>query len=80
MRYNHRMKYKLETNESKFEIQKEPLGLWDLWVDNLPTLTFQTPEEAALAVYEQKSGYTNWDMLEAHAAPKDLSGWEIIEK
>jgi len=74
------MKYKLETNESKFEIQKEPLGLWDLWVDNLPTLTFQTPEEAALAVYEQNSGYTNWDLLEEHSAPKGLDGWEIIEE
>ena len=74
------MKYKLETNASVFEIQKEPLGLWDLWVNNLPTLTFQTPEEAAVAVYEQQSGYTNWDLLEEHAAPEDLSGWEIIEE
>ncbi len=55
------MKYKLETDVSTFEIQKEPLGLWDLWVDNMPTLTFQSPEEAALAVYEQQSGYTTWD-------------------
>jgi len=73
------MKYKLETDVSTFEIQKEPLGLWDLWVDNMPTLTFQSPEEAALAVYEQQSGYTTWDLLEEHAAPKDLSGWQIIE-
>ncbi len=73
------MKYKLETDVSKFEIQKEPLGLWDLWVDNMPTLTFQSPEEAALAVYEQHSGYTTWDLLEEHTAPKDLSGWQIIE-
>ncbi len=74
------MNYKLETDVSIFEIQKEPLGLWDLWVDNLPTLTFQTPEEAAVAVYEQQSGYTNWDLLEEHTAPKDLSGWKIIEE
>jgi len=73
------MKYKLETNVSTFEIQKEPLGLWDLWVDNRPTLTFQSPEEAALAVYEQQSGYTTWDLLAEHTAPKDLSGWQKIE-
>ena len=74
------MKYKLETELSTFEILKEPLGLWDLWVDNMPTLTFQTPEEAAEAVYSQQSGYTTWDLLEEHSAPKDLNGWQVIEK
>ena len=74
------MKYKLETEVSIFEIQEEPLGLWDLWVDNMPTLTFHTPEEAAIAVYEQQSGYTIWDQLVEHAAPKDLNGWKIIEE
>ena len=73
------MKYKLETDVSTFEIQKEPLGLWDLWVDKMPTWTFLSPEEAAVAVYEQHSGYTIWDQLEDHTAPKDLSGWRIIE-
>jgi hypothetical protein len=73
------MKYKLETDVSKFEIQKEPLGLWDLWVDNMPTLAFSTPEEAAIAVYEQRSGYIIWDQLENHSAPKDLNGWQKIE-
>ncbi len=73
------MKYKLETGVSIFEIQQEPLGLWDLWVDNMPTLTFQTPEEAAKAVYNQQSGYTTWDLLEKHDAPKDLNGWRAIE-
>ncbi len=74
------MKYKLETEVSTFEIQKEPLGLWDLWVDNMPTLTFQTPEEAAIAVYNQQSGYTIWDLLGEHNAPKDLNGWQYIDK
>ena len=73
------MKYKLETEISTFEILQEPLGLWDLWVDNLPTLTFSTPEEAAIAVYEQQTGYTIWDQLEKHTAPKDISGWQTIE-
>ncbi len=73
------MKYKLETGVSTFEIQIEPLGMWDLWVDNMPTLTFHTPEEAAIAVYEQQSGYTTWDLLERHTAPKDLSGWQKVE-
>ncbi len=74
------MKYKLETDASTFEIQKEPLGLWDLWVDNLPTLTFSTAEEAAIAVYEQHTGYTIWDQLETHSAPMDLDGWQIIKE
>ena len=70
------MKYKLETDVSKFVIEKEPLGLWDLWVDDMPTLTFQSPEEAAIAVYQQQTGYTIWDLLESHSAPEDISGWE----
>ncbi len=73
------MKYKLETEVSTFMIQQEPLGLWDLWVDGMPTRTFPTPEEAAEAVYEQKSGYTVWDLLEKHLAPADLQGWQKIE-
>lgn len=73
------MKYKLVTKISKFEIQKEPLGLWDLWVDGMPTLTFPTPEEAAKAVYEQRSGFTTWDILEEHSAPESLDGWEKID-
>ena len=74
------MKYKLETKLSTFEIIHEPLGLWDLWVDNMPTLTFETPEEAAIAVFEQQTGFTTWDMLEKHDAPNDLAGWQVIEK
>lgn len=73
------MKYKLETDVSKFMIQQEPLGLWDLWVDGMPTLTFPTPEEAAKAVYDQDSGYIIWDQLEKHSAPEDLSGWDKEE-
>lgn len=53
------MKYKLETDISKFKIQIEPLGLWDLWVNGMSTLTFSTPEDAAIAVYEQNSGFTS---------------------
>ncbi len=74
------MKYKLDTDISKFIIQQEPLGLWDLWVDGLPTLTFSNPEEAAQAVYEQKSGYTIWDQLDEPHAPQGLSGWQKVEE
>ncbi len=74
------MKYKLETKLSTFEIINEPLGLWDLWVDNMPTLTFETPEEAAVAVYEQRTGFTTWDMQEANDAPSDLTGWQVLEE
>ena len=73
------MKYKLETEVSNFIIQQEPLGMWDLWVDGMPTLTFSTPEEAAKAVYNQNSGYTVWDLLEEHQAPENLSGWQKVE-
>ena len=73
------MKYKLETEVSVFVIQREPLGMWDLWVDGMPTRTFHTPEDAAKAVHEQDSGYAVWDQLERHSAPADLRGWRQIE-
>lgn len=72
------MEYRLQTDVSEFVIRREPLGLWDLWVDGMPTLTFATPEDAARAVYEQGSGYIVWDQLEEHSAPKDLGGWEPV--
>ena len=38
------MEYKLPTDVSEFVIRPEPLGLWDLWIDSMPTLTFPTPK------------------------------------
>ena len=47
-------KYMLKTDLAIFEIKREPLGLWDLWVNSMPTLTFESPEDAAKAVNEKK--------------------------
>lgn len=73
------MEYLLETNTAKFEIRKEPLGMWDLWVDGMPTLAFETPEAAALSVYNQRTGYVVWDQLESHEAPQGIDGWTVKE-
>ena len=73
------MEYFLETDVAKFEIRQEPLGMWDLWVNNMPTITFDSPEAAALSVYEGRSGYVEWDQLENNPAPADISGWTKIE-
>lgn len=70
------MEYALDTEIAKFVIRTEPLGMWDLWVNDLPTLTFATPEDAARAVYAQDTGYIVWDELEKHTAPETLAGWE----
>ena len=51
------IKYRLKTDIAVFEIKKEPLGLWDLWINSMPTLTFQSPEDAAYAVVNKKTGY-----------------------
>ena len=48
-------KYTLKTDLAIFEIKREPLGLWDLWVNSMPTLTFESPEDAANAVNEKKN-------------------------
>ena len=73
------MEYTLETNTAKFEIRQEPLGMWDLWVDGMPTLTFATPQDAAHSVYQQRTGYITWDQLETHDAPEDINGWVVHE-
>ncbi|RCL46901.1 MAG: hypothetical protein DBW91_01160 [Candidatus Thioglobus sp.] len=73
------MEYCLKTDTAQFEIRQEPLGLWDLWVDGMPTITFESPEVAALSVYHQRSGYVVWDQLEQHDAPATLAGWTKIE-
>lgn len=53
--------------------------LWANYLLVMPTLTFQTPDQAAKAVYVQNSVYTLWDQLEKHIAPAGLSGWEKVE-
>ena len=45
----------------------------------MPTITFESPEVAALSVYHQRSGYVVWDQLEQHDAPATLAGWTKIE-
>ena len=57
-------KYTLKTDLAIFEIKREPLGLWDLWVNSMPTLTFESPEVAANAVNEKRTGYAVWDNQE----------------
>ncbi len=73
------MEYILETNIAKFEIRQEPLGMWDLWVDGMPTLAFETPQDAARSVYDQHTGYIIWDQLEQHDAPESIDGWTLQE-
>lgn len=69
------MIYRLRTPAASFELRREPQGMWDLWVDGTPTLTFATPEEGAAAVAARETGAAGWDNASA-PAPADLSGWE----
>ena len=68
------MIYRIKTDIALFEIKKEPLGLWDLWVNSMPTLTFESPQEAANAVLIKKTGYSIWDNQE-----KTISDYFKIE-
>ena len=57
----------------------EPLGLWDLWVNSMPTLTFASPEEAAYAVIQKKTGYSLWDNQEKKISNDlKIERWEEI--
>ncbi len=73
------MEYFLETDTAKFEIRQEPLGMWDLWVGGMPTMTFPSAEDAAQSVRNGRSGYTVWDEIESNNAPENLSGWTKVE-
>ncbi len=73
------MIYRLKTSLATFELRREPLGMWDIWINETPTLTFPSPQEAAEAVRMKQSGYAVWDNAE-EAAPDDLSGWEQVEE
>ncbi len=55
------IKYQIKTDIALFEIKREPLGLWDLWVNSMPTLTFSSPQDAVDAVINKKTGYSVWD-------------------
>ena len=72
------MKYALKLPDANFEIVKEPQGLWDLWINGMPTLTFPNPEEAAKAVHEHRAGWAAWDNSPNEPSPEDLTGWTEI--
>lgn len=72
------MEYAFNSDIAKFVIRTEPLGMWDLWVNDMPTITFETPELAARAVYDRHTGFTVWDELDETDAPEGLEGWTQI--
>ena len=73
------IKYLLKTDIATFEIKKEPLGLWDLWVNSMPTLTFVSPEAAADAVVNKKTGYSVWDSQDKLISDKmKLGKWNKV--
>ena len=49
--------------------------MWDLWVNGMPTITFDSAQAAARSVYQGRSGFVGWDTLEENNAPEDISGW-----
>ena len=73
------IKYRIKTDIAVFEIIKEPLGLWDLWVNSMPTLTFASPEDAVNAVIQKKTGYSVWDsQIKSIDSSFDIKNWEKI--
>ena len=73
------IKYLLKTEIATFEIKKEPLGLWDLWVNSMPTLTFVSPESVVDAVVNKKTGYSVWDSQDKLISDKmKLGKWKKV--
>ena len=71
--------YRFKASVAQFELRREPLGMWDIWVNDVATLTFPSAEEACQAVAAKQSGYAVWDN-DPEEAPADLSGWETVEQ
>jgi len=75
-----KIKYLLKTDIANFEIKIEPLGLWDLWINSMPTLTFASPRDAANAVIEKKTGYLVWDSQEKKFGNEfSIDNWEKLD-
>jgi len=75
------IKYKIKTDLAVFEIKKEPLGLWDLWVNSMPTLTFTSPQDAVDAVINKKTGYSLWDSQEISiGSDLNIDNWEELKE
>ena len=75
-----KIKYLLKTDIANFEIKIEPLGLWDLWINSMPTLTFASPRDAANAVIEKKTGYSVWDSQEKKFGNEfSIDNWEKVD-
>mgnify|MGYP006906462573 FL=1 len=73
--------YKIKSDIAIFEIKAEPQGLWDLWINSMPTLTFSSPQEAANAVINKKTGYFIWDNQEKKISDHfKIENWEKISK
>ena len=73
------IRYRIKTEIAVFEIKKEPLGLWDLWINSMPTLTFASPEDAANAVINKKTGYSLWDnQTEKFGSEFSIENWSKI--
>ena len=76
-----KIKYKIKTDIAIFEIKTEPLGLWDLWINSMPTLTFPSPQEAANAVINKKTGYAIWDNQQKKINDNfKIENWEKISE
>ncbi len=73
------MFYRLHADIATFELKREPLGLWDLWVNGTPTLTYAAPEEGAEAVARHESGYAVWDNSDVDVSA-DLTQWEQVDE
>jgi len=71
--------YYYNFRQGQFIFKIQPTGnQWVLFCDNKPFNTYNTPEEAAVAVSSGETGYQLWDNLTGEE-PINLSAWEIKE-
>lgn len=65
-----------ETGIGKFQIIRKDFNAYELWIDNIDLGVYKSLEEAAAAVFDQSTGWDEWDTLDTDSKPVDISVWE----
>jgi len=75
------MSYLYRTQVGTFSIEPDDTGneAWKLCIGGIWLASFGTPEEAASALPRRDTGWRDWDTLDSHRVPADLTEWEELK-
>lgn len=75
------MSYLYRTKVGTFSIEPDDTGggAWKLCIGGMWLASFATREDASSALRRRETGWPDWDTLDDHRAPADLSDWDEPE-